>query len=339
VMGPRFFGINAAQAYNVAGSFCRFLVDTRGMDKLLRVYGAAGAGDSWRDIYGVDFDVLRDEWLKMIDAQTVPPVERAVALERLKRPSVFKRVCAHAQALRKQSAHEAAQAGDRARALAEWNAVCAEDDSPENALDRIEALVAAGDYARADEALGKLGHVDDVYRARVLMLRADVAVLRGGEANYDALAGLPLEEPVARLVTAKREISRWPASEGRTQLLQILAAPAGTRDAALDLVTLQKLADANPERALIHYLLGRQLYGRGRFADAAAELGRALAGTLPDARFTREATRMRGAALFRAGQREEARALFASIADDRDAPEGARLEAREWIARTQFRMP
>ena len=339
VMGPRFFGINAAQAYNVAGSFCRFLVDTRGMDKLLRLYHAAGAGDSWRDIYGVDFDVLRDEWLKMIDAQTVPPVERAVALERLKRPSVFKRVCAHAQALRKQSAHEAAQAGDRARALAEWNAVCAEDDSPENALDRIEALVAAGDYARADEALGKLGHVDDVYRARVLMLRADVAVLRGGEANYDALAGLPLEEPVARLVTAKREISRWPASEGRTQLLQILAAPAGTRDAALDLVTLQKLADANPERALIHYLLGRQLYGRGRFADAAAELGRALAGTLPDARFTREATRMRGAALFRAGQREEARALFASIADDRDAPEGARLEAREWIARTQFRMP
>ena len=42
VMGLRFFGVNAAQAYNVAGSFCRFLYDTRGADKLERIYRAAG---------------------------------------------------------------------------------------------------------------------------------------------------------------------------------------------------------------------------------------------------------------------------------------------------------
>ncbi len=42
VMGPSFFGINAAQAYNVAGSFCRFLADTRGVGKLEALYRAAG---------------------------------------------------------------------------------------------------------------------------------------------------------------------------------------------------------------------------------------------------------------------------------------------------------
>jgi len=178
-----------------------------------------------------------------------------------------------------------------------------------------------------------------VYRARVAMLGADLAVLRGGDAEYDALTTLPLEESVARLVTAKREIAHWPAGEARTQLLQILAAPAGTRDAALDLATMQRLTDAQPERALLHYLLARQLYARARFADAADELARALGGTLPDARFVREARRMRGAALFRAGKRDEARALFTTIADDRDAPEAARLDAREWIGRTQFEMP
>ena len=339
VMGPRFFGINAGQAYNVAGSFCRFLYDTRGAARLEQLYGAAGAGDSWQQIYGVPFDRLRDEWLQVIDAQTVPPAERAVALERLERPSVFRRVCAHAQALRKQAARDAAQAGDRARALAEWNAVCAEDESPENALDRIEALLAAGDYARAGDALGRLGDVGEVYRARKLLLAADVAVLRGGEADFDALAALPLDEATARLVTAEREISHWPPGEARTALLAILTAPAGTRDAALDLVTLQKLTDAYPERALLHYLLGRQLYGRGRFADAADELGRALAGRLPDARFVREAERLRGAALFRAGRRAEARALFVALADDPTAPDGVHLDAREWIARCDFRMP
>ena len=343
VMGPSFFGVNAAQAYNVAGSFCRFLVDTRGVAKLERIYGAAGAGDSWRDVYGVGFDELRDEWLRLVDAQSVPPTERAVALERLKRPSVFRRVCAHAQALRKQAARDAAQAGDRARALAEWNQVCAADDSPENApedtLDRIEAIVAFGDYARAQSELGKLGRLDAVYRARVAMLRADVAVLRGGDGDYDALAELPLDEATGRLVTVKRDVSKWPASDARTTLLQILAAPAGTRDAALDLVTLQKLADAHPERAILHYLLGRQLYARGRFADAADELARARAGSLPDARFSREALRLGGAALFRLGRRTEARALFVAIADDPAAPEAARLDAREWIGRCDFTMP
>jgi tetratricopeptide (TPR) repeat protein len=339
VMGPSFFGINAGQAYNVAGSFCRFLVETRGAGKLEEIYRAAGAAGSWRAVYGVEFDVLRDEWLRMVDAQSVPAAERAVALERLQRPSVFRRVCAHAQALRKQAAREAAQAGDRARALAEWNAVCAEDDSPENALDRIEALVAAGDYARAEVELGSLGHVDAVYRARLLMLRADVAVLRGGNGDYDALASLPLDEATARLVTVKRDVSRWPASEARTTLLQILAAPGGTRDAALDLVTLQKLADAEPERAILHYLLGRQLYARGRFADAADELGRARAGTLPDARFVREALRLQGAALFRLGRRGEARTLFVALADDKEAPEATRLDAREWIGRCDFQLP
>ncbi len=340
VMGPRFFGINAAQAYNVAGSFCRFLIDTRGMDKLERLFGAAGSDRSWREIYGVDFAALRDEWLRMLDGQTVPAVERAVALERLKRPSVFGRPCAHAQALLKQKAHAAAQAGDRARALAEWDAVCKDDDSAENALERVEAIVAAGDYGRAAAELARLGgRVDEVTRARLLMLEGDVAVLQGETPNYDAVAALPLEESVARLATVKRDVAHAPPSEERTTLLGILAAPAGTRDAALDLVSLQKLSDAHPDDALLRYLLGRQLFQRGRFADAADELGRSLAGPLPDGRFIREAVKMRAMALFRLGKRAEAREIFQAISFDPNAPEGARLDAKQWVARCDFKMP
>ncbi|MGZ3429646.1 MAG: hypothetical protein ACXVCV_23510, partial [Polyangia bacterium] len=339
VMGPSFFGLNAAQAYSIAGSFCRFLVDTRGVAKLEQIYGAAGAGDSWRRIYGVDLATLGRQWLALVDAQVVPAHERAVALERLKRPSVFRRVCAHAQALRKQAAREAAQAGDRARALAQWNAVCEEDDSPDNVLDRVEAMLAAGDYAAAQRTLAALGELDAVHRARAQLLGSDATVLGGGAADYDAVAGAPLDEATARLATVKREITRWPPGEARTTLLQLLAAPSGTRDAALDLVALQKLSDAHPERPLLHYILGRQLFARGRFADAADELGRALAGTLPDERFTREAGRLRGAALFRLGRRAEARAIFLALADDPQAPEGARLEARQWLRRCDFALP
>jgi Flp pilus assembly protein TadD len=104
-------------------------------------------------------------------------------------------------------------------------------------------------------------------------------------------------------------------------------------------VTLQKLADAYPQRALIPYMLGRQLFARGRFADAADELGRSLAGPLPDGRFIREAVRMRAVALFRQGKRAEAREIFGALERDPTAPEAARLDARQWVARCDFRMP
>ena len=40
-------------------------------------------------------------------------------------PSVFGRPCAHALALARQEAHQAAQSGDRARALALFDELCA----------------------------------------------------------------------------------------------------------------------------------------------------------------------------------------------------------------------
>ncbi len=335
VMGPSFFGLNAAQAYNIAGSFCRFLADTRGVPKLMELYRAAGSDDSWRRIYGVDFATLAAEWLQLVDAEEVPARERTVALARLRHPSIFRRPCAHALALKKQAAREAAQAGDKRRALFDWNDVCSQEPTPENELERMHVALAAGDYDDVARLLSLAGPVDDVAWAPAAMLRGDLAVLRGhaDAHSYDEAAAAPLDEATARLATVKQTIARWPASPARTTLLELLAAPAGTHDAALDLVTLQKLTDEHPERGLLHYLLGRQLYQRGRFADAADELARHGDDGLPDARFDREALRLRGAALYRLGRCDEARPLFEQLAGDKGAPVGQRLDAFDWLAR------
>jgi tetratricopeptide (TPR) repeat protein len=344
VMGPSFFGLNASQAYAIAGSFCRFLADTRGADKLGQIYGTAGAPESWQRIYGVSFDTLRAEWLKVIDAQAVPAAERAVALERLKRPSVFRRVCAHAQALRKQTAREAAQAGDRGRALAEWEAVCAADPGdPQNQAEALDAALVADARPRARalaEALLRRKDINAVLRAKALTALGDLALLDGAvdraRDHYDDAAALPMDEASARLLTVKRLVCGWPAGPSRQALATILVAPPGSRDAAVDLATLQKLADRDPDRGLYHYLLGRQLFARGRFADAAEELAWPAAEKLPDARFDREAARLRAVALYRLGRIGEAHAQFARLATDPDATEGARLEAEDWRARCDF---
>jgi hypothetical protein len=339
IMGPSFFGINAAQAYSIAGSFCRFLADTRGVDKLMQLYRAAGARGSWQRIYGTELAALAAEWLRLVDEQAVPERERQVALARLKRPSIFRRPCAHALALHKQAARDAAQAGDKARALREWDTVCRDEPTPENQLDRIRAAMIAGDLDGAAHLLAATHSGDDAASAgQVAMLRGDLDLSAGRDPAraYDEAAAAPLDESNARLATVKQTVAHWPSSPARTALLQILAAPAGTRDAALDLVTLQKLSDAEPERTLLHYLIGRQLYTRNRWADAADELGRRGREPLPDARFEREAVRLRAAALYRLGRCDEARPLLRQLAGDSGADVGVRLEAFEFLARCDF---
>ena len=131
-----------------------------------------------------------------VDAEVVPPAERAVALERLEQPSVFRRVCAHAQALRKQAAREAAQAGDRARAIAEWNAVCRDDDSPEQRARSLEALRRRRrPRAAAQAALARARATSThVHRARALMLAATRGAARRRRRLRRASAALPLDE-------------------------------------------------------------------------------------------------------------------------------------------------
>lgn len=344
VMGPSFFGLNAAQAYNLAGSFCRFLADSRGTAKLEALYAAAGAPDSWRRIYGVDFDALAAEWRALLDTQVVPPAERAVALERLRRPSVFGRVCAHAQALRKQAAQAAAAAGDRVRALAEWDAVCKDDPAdPQNFADALDAAIAADarpQARRLAEALRARQDIDAVLRGRAESALGDLALLDGdvdgARRYYDLAATRPGDESTARLLTVKRLVCGWPAGPSRAALVPILVSPPSARDAAVDLATLQKLADRDRDLALYHYLLARQLFARGRFAETVEELGYPAHQPLPDARFDREATRLQGVALYRLGRIAEARAQFRRRAGDPDAGSGARLDAFDWIDRCDF---
>ena len=50
--------------YLVEGSFCRFLIETHGLESFWRVY----RGESTDDVYGLSFDELETQWRAMLDA-------------------------------------------------------------------------------------------------------------------------------------------------------------------------------------------------------------------------------------------------------------------------------
>ncbi|HUS65059.1 MAG TPA: tetratricopeptide repeat protein [Kofleriaceae bacterium] len=345
VLGLRFLGLNASAAYNLAGSFCRFLLDKHGPAKLGQVFHEAGAPAAWQAAYGVPLSALEAEWSKLIDTVEVPPKEAALMRERLSRPSVFHKVCAHELALRREQARRQAAAGDKSRALASLESVCADDpDEPHNLAEVMDAAHAAERPTEAADAARRLlSHpkVTAALKARAEALRGDLAFTRGdGDAAlaaYRAAEALPLDEGNARLVTVKRLAAAEPPGPIAELLKRFLITPPSARDAAVDLYTLAELVRLAPDRALHHYLLARQLEGRGRYAEAALAFTHALDDgkiALPDARFQREALRLLGRARFRAGQLEEARAAYQRLAGaDAEGAETARVEAADFIER------
>jgi tetratricopeptide (TPR) repeat protein len=337
VMSLRFFGWNPTQAYNVAGSFCRHLLEKHGAAPLRQVFAAGGSADSWQAAYGRPFATLASEWSAFIDRVEVPAGEALMMRERLRRPSVFHKVCAHELALRREQARRALGEGDRARALSTLESVCHDDpDEPGNLAEIMDA--SSDDRAAAERAIARLlAHpkVSAPQRARALSLRGDLALRAGDPAAADAAyaqaAELPLDEPTARLLTVKRLSTREPPGPVTDELRRFLSSPGSGRDPALDLVAVSQLVQAAPQRGLFHYLLGRQLESRGRAEQAISELRAGLDG-LPDERFVREALRLLGRAQLRSGDLPGCRATFEKLRGP-EVPEGLRLEAADYLAR------
>ncbi len=340
VLGLGFLRFNNSAAYAEAGSFCRWLLTTRGAAPLERVYREGGSDASFRAAYGVPRSELIVDWGRFVDGIEVPDRARKLAEERFSQPSVFHKVCAHELALRREQAAHASAAGDHAHALALLQEVCKDDpDDPDNLLEIMDTEQAA---RRDDDALATarqlLSHpkITPQLEAHAHALIGDLALARhdlpSARAAYAAAEALPLDEGTARLVTVKRMAAALdPPPEA---LVSLLIGTRAARDAAATLADAEELVRAQPDSGLYQYLLGRQLEARGQWERSADALERSRTRGLPDARFVREADRLSGISRFRQGRFDLARADFAKLAEG--ASEGVRLIAEDWLRRIEL---
>ena len=141
VMGAGFSAESGARAYVLAGSFCRFLLDRFGADKLRAVYRSAG---DFLSVYGFSLAELEQSWLAFLQTQPLDARDEARAKERFRRPAIFHKVCA------RELAERVAEARERMGSMPEMavnllDSVCRDEpDEPAYRLDRAEALAAAG---------------------------------------------------------------------------------------------------------------------------------------------------------------------------------------------------
>ncbi|HXF99941.1 MAG TPA: hypothetical protein VNL69_04115 [Bacteroidota bacterium] len=103
---------SSSVSYVIAGSFCRFLMDTYGARPLMLVYRT---GD-YEKAFGKPLQNLVDEWKRFLDTIDVTDADRDAVDVLFRRPAIFGKVCARVVASRNARAAAAFARGDYATA-------------------------------------------------------------------------------------------------------------------------------------------------------------------------------------------------------------------------------
>jgi hypothetical protein len=341
IMGAGFSAESGARAYVLAGSFCRFLLDRFGADKLRAAYRSAG---DFEAVYGLPLAELEKSWRAFLETQPLDARDEARAKERFRRPAIFRKVCA------RELAERVAEARDRIGSMPDaavrlMESVCQDDpDEPAYRLDRAEALAAAGALDKA-VALSRPMLDDETLtwpvRSRAANLIAVVEFHRGHLAETAAAAdrnlALATDENEMRTAWAKRRALA--DQDARRTLGRALFgdAPGRATDQALVVFLVDEFARLHPDEALGPYLVGRQLAGRdAKLALTPLAQACPLDGPAPavplEPTFVKECRRLYGESAFLAGDLALARRIYEALRDQATL-EADRLRANDFLER------
>ena len=290
-----FLGQNSSTAYTVAGAFVAWFHDRFGARALRRWYG----GETVESVTGKSLKQLDAAWRSDLQHVQVAPALLNEARVRFDRPALFGRHCPRIvdklNGLANQTLGQADTAGARA-ALAQVLrldphhnsakfelAACAVKDGDETAaLAAYAALAVSPELAKLEQAGAREAEGDVELRA------GHIAVARR---DYAAVAAIAADEDRLRTLDVKSS----PENELQRRAIVDLLIGDPILGASFE-VAAPRIAEwraAEPHNGLPAYLLGKNLFGRGRFAEAAEYLDAALASEIALPRVAREAWRTR----------------------------------------------
>jgi len=345
-LGAGFTFESGPRAYTIAGSFCRFLLDQFGAERLRALYRSAG---DFARVYGRDLASLEKDWRAFLAA--LPPDEssRAQAEESFRRPAIFQKVCARELAARVSEAR--ARLGTApSDSVALLSSACADDPGePTFRLELAEALVAAGESERALTILAEVTAsgvpLTKPLRGRAASLAAGVHFRAGRLVQAQtALAQVELaatEDGDLRTARVKQRVLR---DEGAQKSIgRVLFGDEHGRplDGGLVVYLVTEFARLFPDEALGPYLVGRQLAARDAKLAlphlAAACMSTASPKALPlDDLFFKECRRLLGESAYLAGDLTTARQAYAWLADHAE-DEADRLRAQDFLQRIAWK--
>lgn len=318
-------------SYVLAGSFCRYLMDTYGMRPVMQVYRS----NDYERAFGKSLHALIDEWHAFLDKIPVGGDDRDAVDVLFRRPPIFEKVCARVVAMRNKEAAKAFGRRDY-RAAAALYKQSFEDGRGYDALSGyVVSAVRLGEYASVIALFDSFMQRSQ-QPAQYLPLMVHVGLAQWG--NGDTATAQELFSRVAR-ANISEQLSETAIvcslalalrdATNRNALFRYFtqAASDSERVALLDSMDMDTVRQWLPA-----YLKGKVLARQKRWSDALTVL-EPLHTTHP----VLEALRLKtiGHALFRSRRFADAQiAFWRSL--NAVATEVAQQDVNEWIERCEW---
>jgi hypothetical protein len=341
IMGAGFTVQSGPRAYVLAGSFCRFLYDRYGRDKLRAVYRSAG---DFAAVYGQPLAALEKDWRAFLETLPPDPLARARSQERFRRPAIFHKVCG--RELAERVAEARSLLGSMPETAADMlSSVCQDDPAePGYRLDRAEALAAAGEGEKALEIARPMMADEGLtwpIRSRAASLVVTVEFLAGhieqAQATVQENLALATDEGEWRNAWVKQRALADESSRRTLGRVMMGDRPGRMLDPGLVVHLIERFAEEHPDEALGSYLVGRQLAWRDA-KMALAPLGQACPLDGPPKptpllpAFAKECRRTYGEAAYLAGDLTLARRNYEELLANASL-ESDRQRAKDFLER------
>jgi len=278
-----FLGENSSKAYAVAGAFIDWLKETYGVAAVRDWYGGA----SLETAAGKPLGELENEFRAALSQVELPDEAMGVAKARYDRPAVFGRRCPHQVDAVAMQANRALGNLDPSKARELYDAVLQMD--PTNFGARVglgSCALREGEIEQARQAYAALLGDDSLSALEREWLEerlGDVALrdgkLAAAAAHYDRARKLLVDQDDLRTLEVKRAALQGGehAKLARRAITDLLIGdPAFGADWSTAAPALGRWSQADDKAGLADYLLGKNLYARGRWEEAAEALDVAL---------------------------------------------------------------
>jgi tetratricopeptide (TPR) repeat protein len=330
-----FLTVNAPRAYTVAGAFIEWFRDRYGAQALRAWY----AGTSLEKAAGKSLSVLESEWHASLRAVRVSPQALYAARARFDRPAIFQQHCAHTIDELNGIANGRLGGNDYRGARVAFQQLLELDPHHFGArMGLAQCAMRAGRETEAQMRFRNIARAADLTRiekAAAMEALGDMALrsrqVREADAWYAQVQELTLDEDALRTLDVK---ANPPSELGRRAIVSLLVGDARlgpSWDVAA--AELGEWLDQEPEQGLPAYLLGKNLYNRGRWEEAARYLDQSLGRRLDLPRVRREALRTRLTLACALSDRDIAREMVAALETDRELVEAQRAGIRHLARR------
>jgi hypothetical protein len=343
LLSTGFFAFSSARSYTAAGSFVRFLLDRYGTARLQELYRSGG---DFERAYGRPLAPLMAEWQAMIAKLELTPTAHEKVRERFRRGGIFERPCPHAVADSMVRMMELTERGELDRAVEVARALCRDlPDEPRHQMELAELLFRNDERdesgaifrAIADDAAA----TSTTIRVDALLSLAALAAAADDRAAVkvalDRAAELPVDDDQARQVAARRLAASHTGPAGPALRAYFWPPdPKAPLDSVVQLGRAAAAVIAEPDLAIGHYLIGRNLSERGAPVEAARALARAAELGLEHPLLVRVGAQLLAAEAYAAGDLAAVERAAAVLTGD-NQPEVTRLLGFDWLERVHWK--